>query len=104
MEKPTKLKNAVFMVLSFGFFYLGDIFTTFLSLEKGGHELNSYMASAGFNGFVLSKTILIAIVGLLVYYLDKLEFYRESGIIIGMVLMSGLLATLFNLGFYGAGS
>jgi hypothetical protein len=43
---------------------------------------------------------LIFVFSAMIYYLDKLKFYRESGIILGMVLMSGLLATLFNLGFF----
>ncbi len=101
MEKGDKLKSIIFMATAFGLFYFGDIVTTFLILKNGGHELNRYMAAIGFNGFVLFKTILIIIFGIMIYYLDKFKFYKESGIIIGMVLMSGLLATLYNMGFFG---
>ncbi len=101
MESGDKLKSIIFVATAFGLFYFGDIVTTFLILKNGGHELNRYMAVIGFNGFVLFKTFLIIIFGIMVYYLDKFKFYKESGIIIGMVLMSGLLATLYNMGFFG---
>ncbi|VVB96040.1 Uncharacterised protein [uncultured archaeon] len=100
METDIRIKSTVLISVAFVFFYLGDIITTFLVLENGGHELNRFMAAIGFGGFVIFKTFLILIFGLMVYYLDRFKFYRESGIIIGMVLMSGLLATLFNMGFF----
>ncbi len=103
MEKEIRLKSTIFMSIAFGFFYLGDIITTFMILENGGRELNRYMAAIGFSGFVIFKTILLLIIGFLIYYLDRFKFYKESGIIIGMVLMSGLLATLFNVGFFRPG-
>ncbi|CAG0949708.1 hypothetical protein METP3_00135 [Methanosarcinales archaeon] len=84
----------------FGFFFFGDIISTFLILRTGGHELNGFLAGIGFNGFVIFKIFLIFVFSFMIYYLDKYEFQKESGIIIGMVLMSGLLATLFNLGFF----
>ncbi len=100
METDIRMKSTVLISVAFVFFYFGDIITTFLVLENGGHELNRFMAAIGFGGFVIFKTFLILVFGLMVYYLDRFKFYRESGIIIGMVLMSGLLATLFNIGFY----
>lgn len=100
MEKETKVINIFFMALAFGFFFFGDIISTFLILKNGGIELNRLMVIIGFNGFVFFKIFLIFIFSLMIYYLDKFKFYRESGIIIGMVLMSGLLATLFNLGYF----
>ncbi len=100
METDIRIKSTVLISVAFVFFYLGDIITTFLVLENGGHELNRFMAAIGFGGFVIFKTFLILVFGLMVYYLDRFRFYRESGIIIGMVLMSGLLATLFNMGFF----
>ena len=100
MEKETQLKNTIFISLAFVFFYFGDIITTFMILGNGGHELNRYMDAIGFGGFVIFKTFLVLVFGLMIYYLDRFKFYRESGIITGMVLMSGLLATLFNMGFF----
>ncbi|CAG0949753.1 hypothetical protein METP3_00138 [Methanosarcinales archaeon] len=100
MEKEMRAKNILFMSLAFGFFFFGDIISTFLILRNGGHELNGFLAGIGFNGFVILKIFLIFVFSSMIYYLDKYEFQKESGIIIGMVLMSGLLATLFNLGFF----
>ncbi len=100
MEKEIDIKNIFFMTLSFGFFFFGDIISTFLILKNGGIELNRLMAAIGFNGFVIFKIFLIFVFSAMVYYLDKFKFYRESGIVIGMVLMSGLLSTLFNLGYF----
>ncbi len=104
MVKGDKSKSIFFMGIAFGLFYFGDIVTTFLILQNGGHELNRYMSAIGFNGYVLFKTILIVVFGIMIYYLDKFKFYRESGIVIGMVLMAGLLATLYNIGFFGLGN
>ncbi len=100
MEKDIKVKNIFFMALAFSFFFFGDIISTFLILKNGGIELNRLMAEIGFNGFVIFKIFLIFVFSAMIYYLDKFKFYRESGIIIGMVLMSGLLSTLFNLGYF----
>ena len=100
MEKEIKVKNIFFIALAFGFFFFGDIISTFLILKNGGIELNRLMAAIGFNGFVIFKIFLIFIFSAMIYYLDKFKFHKESGIIIGMVLMSGLLATLFNLGYF----
>jgi len=95
-----RAKNIFFISLAFGFFFFGDVISTFLILKNGGYEMNRFLAAIGFNGFVIFKIILIFVFGSMIYYLDKLKFYRESGIILGMILMSGLLATLFNLGFF----
>ncbi len=100
MEKAIKAKNILFITLAFGFFFFGDIISTFLVLRNGGIEVNRFLASIGFNGFVIFKLLLIFVFSAMIYYLDKFKFYRESGIVIGMVLMSGLLATLINLGFF----
>ncbi len=100
MEKEMRVKNILFMSLAFGFFFFGDIISTFLILRNGGHELNGFLAGIGFNGFVILKIFLIFVFSSMIYYLDKFRYYRESGIVIGMVLMSGLLATLFNLGYF----
>ncbi len=100
LEKEIRAKNIFLMTLAFGFFFFGDILSTFLILKNGGYELNSFLAAIGFNGFVVFKILLLAVFGLMIYYLDKFKFYRESGMVLGMVLMSGLLATLFNLGFF----
>lgn len=100
MENEVKTKNIFLIALAFGFFFFGDIITTFLILKNGGVELNGFLSSIGFNGFVVFKIFLIFVFSGMIYYLDKYRFYKESGIIIGMVLMSGLLATLFNLGYF----
>lgn len=100
MERIIESKNIILITIAFGLFYFGDIITTFIILNNGGHELNRYLAAVGFNWFVFLKTAFIILSALLIYYLDRYKFYKESGIIIGMILMSGLLATLFNLGFY----
>ena len=100
MENMNRIKNTIFVVLSFGFFFIGDIISTFLVLKTGGHEMNQFLAAIGFNGFVIFKILMIVIFGSMIYYLDKWKFYKESGIILGMLLISGLLATLFNLGFF----
>ncbi len=100
MPVETRIKNIILIVIAFGFFFFGDIITTFLILKNGGIELNGFLAAIGFNGFVIFKLLLVVLFSVMIYYLDKFKFYRESGIILGMVLMSGLLATLFNLGFF----
>ncbi|MCX9074159.1 MAG: DUF5658 family protein [Candidatus Methanoperedens sp.] len=100
MEKEIRAKNILLVVLAFSFFFFGDIISTFLILKNGGYELNRFLASIGFNGFVIFKIFLIFVFSSMIYYLDKFRFYKESGIVIGMVLMSGLLATLFNLGYF----
>lgn len=100
MENIYRTKNIFFLLLAFGFFFFGDIISTFLVLKNGGHEMNQFLAAIGFNGFVIFKILMIIIFGSVIYYLDKWKFYKESGIIQGMILMSGLLATLFNLGFF----
>lgn len=100
METEMRAKNILFMSLAFGFFFFGDIISTFIVLKNGGHELNGFLAGIGFNGFVILKIFLIFVFSSMIYYLDKFRFYKESGIVIGMVLMSGLLATLLNLGFF----
>jgi len=100
MEKEMRAKNILFMSLAFGFFFFGDIISTFLILKNGGIELNRFLAAIGFNGFVILKIFLIFVFSAMIYYLDKFRFYKESGIVIGIVLMSGLLATLFNLGYF----
>ncbi|MDW7725656.1 MAG: DUF5658 family protein [Candidatus Methanoperedens sp.] len=100
MERETRAKNIFLVTLAFGFFFFGDIISTFLILKNGGIELNRFLASIGFNGFVIFKIFLIFVFSGMIYYLDKFRFYKESGIVIGIVLMSGLLATLFNLGFF----
>lgn len=100
MEFVTKAKNIFFIGLAFGFFFFGDIISTFLILENGGIELNRFLASVGFNGFVIFKIYLIILFSYMIYELDRNKFQKESGILIGMVLMSGLLATLINLGFF----
>jgi hypothetical protein len=100
MENVIKAKNIMLTGLAFGFFFFGDIFSTFLILKNGGVELNKLMAAIGFNGFVIFKIFLTILFSLMIHQLDKYKFQKESGIILGMVLMSGLLATLFNLGFF----
>lgn len=100
MECVIKVKDMILMALAFGFFFFGDIISTYLILKNGGYELNQFLAAIGFNGFVVFKLILIFVFGYMINYLDRLKFYKESGIIIGIVLMSGLLATLINLGFF----
>ncbi len=100
MIEEIKAKNIFFIVIAFGLFFFGDIITTYLILENGGIELNKFLAAIGFNGFVIFKIILVIVFSLMIHYLDKFEFYRESGIIIGMVMMSGLLATLINMGIF----
>jgi hypothetical protein len=100
MEKEIKVKNILLIALAFGFFLFGDIISTFLILKNGGIELNRFLAAIGFNWFVIFKIFLIFVFSAMIYYLDKFKFYRESGIVIGMVMMSGLLATLFNLGYF----
>ncbi len=100
MEKEIKVKNILLVALAFSFFFFGDIISTFLILKNGGIELNRFLAAIGFNGFVIFKLLLVVIFSVMIYYLDKFKFYRESGMIIGMALMSGLIATLFNLGFF----
>lgn len=100
LEKEMRTQNILFMSLAFGLFFFGDIISTFFILKNGGHELNGFLAGIGFNGFVIFKIILIFVFGYMIYYLDKLKFYRESGIILGMILMSGLIATLFNIGIF----
>ena len=100
MEKEVEAKNIFLIAIAFGFFFFGDIITTFHILKNGGVELNGFLESIGFNGFVIFKILLIFIFSGMIYYLDKFKFYKESGIVIGMVLMSGLLATLFNLGYF----
>ena len=100
MEKEAEAKNIFLIAIAFGFFFFGDIITTFHILKNGGVELNGFLESIGFNGFVIFKILLIFIFSGMIYYLDKFKFYKESGIVIGMVLMSGLLATLFNLGYF----
>lgn len=100
MDTEIRTKNIFLLALAFSFFFFGDIISTFLILKNGGIELNRLMAAIGFNGFVIFKIFLIVVFSAMIYYLDKFRFYKESGIVIGMVLMSGLLATLFNLGFF----
>ena len=100
MEKEIRVKNILFVALAFSFFFFGDIISTFLILKNGGIELNRFLAAIGFNGFVIFKIFLIFVFSAMIYYLDKFRFYKESGIVIGMVFMSGLLATLFNLGYF----
>jgi hypothetical protein len=100
MEKQKKAINIFFMALAFGFFFIGDIISTFFVLKNGGYEMNRFLATIGFNGFIIFKIFLIFLFGSMIYYLDKWKFYKESGIIMGMVLMSGLLATLYNVGFF----
>jgi len=100
MENMNRIKNMFFLALAFGFFFFGDIISTFLVLKNGGHEMNRFLAAIGFNGFVIFKILMIIVFSSMIYYLDKWKFYKESGIIQGMILMSGLLATLFNLGFF----
>jgi Domain of unknown function (DUF5658) len=100
MEDMNRIRNTIFVVLAFGFFFFGDIISTFLVLKNGGYEMNRFLAAIGFNGFVIFKILMIIVLGSMIYYLDKWKFYKESGIILGMILMSGLLATLFNLGFF----
>jgi hypothetical protein len=91
MDTEIRVKNIFLLALAFGFFFFGDIVSTFLILTNGGIELNRFLASIGFNGFVIFKILLIIVFSTMIYYLDKFRFYNESGIIIGMVLMSGLL-------------
>ncbi len=100
MPIETRIKNIILIVITFGFFFFGDIISTFLILKNGGIELNRFLAAIGFNGFVIFKLFLVVLFSAMIYYLDKFRFYRESGMILGMALMSGLLATLFNLGFF----
>ncbi len=100
VDTEIKIKNIFLLALAFSFFFFGDIISTFLILQNGGIELNRFLAPIGFNGFVIFKILLIIVFSAMIYYLEKFKFYRESGIIIGMILMSGLLATLFNLGFF----
>ncbi len=100
MKKEIMLKDVLFVSLAFGFFFFGDIITTFAVLKNGGYEMNRFLAAIGFEGFVIFKILMILVFGSMIYYLDKLKFYRETGIILGMIFMSGLLATLFNLGLF----
>lgn len=100
MENEIRIKNIFFILLAFGLFFFGDIISTFLVLKNDGYEMNRFLAMIGFTGFVIFKIFSIMIFSLMILYLDKLKFYKESGIILGMVLMSGLLATLYNLGLF----
>jgi hypothetical protein len=100
LEKEIRAKNIFLITLAFGFFFFGDILSTFIVLKNGGYELNTFLAAIGFKWYVVFKILLLAVFGLMIYYLDKFKFYRESGMVIGMVFMSGLLATLFNFGFF----
>ncbi len=100
IEKEIKAKNMLLVALAFSFFFFGDIISTYLNLKNGGIELNRFLAAIGFNGFVIFKLLLVVLFSIMIYYLDKFRFYRESGMILGMALMSGLLATLFNLGLF----
>ncbi len=100
MEKEIRAKNILLVAFAFSFFFFGDIISTFLILKNGGIELNGFLAAIGFSGFVIFKLFLVVLFSVMIYYLDKFRFYRESGMILGMALMSGLLATLFNLGLF----
>lgn len=100
MEKENRIKDIIFISLAFGFFFFGDVITTFFVLKDGGHEMNGFLAAIGFEGFVMFKLIMIIVFSAMIYCLERMKFYRESGIILGMVFMSGLLATMFNLGFF----
>ena len=35
-----RAKNRLFILLAFGFFFFGDVISTFLILKNGGYEMN----------------------------------------------------------------
>lgn len=94
-------RNKIYYVFVVFFFYLGDIITTSLRLQKGGHETNIFLAPLGLNGIIIIKTIFILMVLVFISYLEKQKKYeKEIGIMLGSIIAVGLFTVLINIGFY----
>jgi uncharacterized membrane-anchored protein len=96
-----EVRNKVYFTIVVLLFYVGDILTTYLGLQKGGYEANPIMASVGFYGTIIIKTAFIAMILVFISYLEKHQKYvQELGVILGSVIAFGLLTVLNNIGFY----
>jgi hypothetical protein len=94
-------RNRIYFAIIVLLFYIGDIVTTYFGLKNGGHEANVVMASVGFNGMVIIKTIFVFMVLFIISYLEKYKQYaKELGVMIGSIIAFGLFTVLNNIGFY----
>lgn len=104
-------RDKIYMGIMVMFFYVGDLTSTYLGLQAGGHEGNPILASFGFAGTIVMKTIFMIMAYFMLNYItnnathsdwDKyhLNPFELKGIFVGSVLMVGLLAILINTGIY----
>ena len=104
-------RDKIYMGIMFVFFYVGDLTSTYFGLQAGGHEGNPILASFGFTGTFIIKTLFMIGAYFMLNHITKhaehsdwkkyrLNPYEMKGILVGSVLMVGLLATLINTGVY----
>lgn len=96
-----EFRNRIYYAFVVIFFYLGDIITTYFGLKNGGHETNTFLASMGFNGIIIIKTLFILMVLLFISHLEQKQKYeKEIGIMLGSLIALGLFTIFINIGFY----
>ncbi len=81
-------------------FYAGDLITTYIGLQRGGIESNSFLKLFGFFGIVVLKIICLIVTIVIINFLNKKKLHTESGIILGSQMAIGIFTILNNMGFY----
>jgi hypothetical protein len=96
-----EIKNKIYFAIVVLLFYVGDILTTYLGLQKGGYEANPVMSSMGFYGTIIIKTAFIVMLLVFISYLEKHQkYYQELGVMMGSIIAFGVFTVLINIGFY----
>ena len=96
-----EVKNKIYFAIVILLFYFGDLITTYVGIKNGGYEGNSIMASIGFYGLIIAKTLYVLMVLLFVSYLEnKKEYAQEIGVILGAIIAFGLITVFNNIGLY----
>jgi hypothetical protein len=81
-------------------FYAGDLITTYIGLQRGGIESNSFLRPFGFFGSVVIKIICLIVTIVVINFLNKKKLRTESGIVLGSQMAIGTFTILNNMGFY----
>ncbi len=104
IEQYIGLKEQYKMKVYFSFaiilFYAGDLITTYIGLQRGGTESNSFLKPFGFFGIVVLKIIYLIMTIVIINFLNKKKLHTESGIVLGSQMAIGVFTILNNMGFY----
>ena len=91
-------KYKIYFLIAIILFFVGDLTTTYYGLKSGEKETNIIFAEIGFIGVVFAKILFFILAYFVINKFEKFEY--EIGIIIGVIIGTGLVTILINIGFY----